>query len=50
LLRPDGLVYILALSQNQARLLHGTRHTVRAVDLTHVPRNRADALRFDEKE
>jgi hypothetical protein len=50
LLRPDGLFYILALSQNQVRLLHGTRHTVSAVDRAHAPRNLADALRFDGKE
>ncbi len=50
LLRPDGVFYILALSQNQVRLLQGTRHTVAEVDLANVPRNLADALRYDEKE
>ncbi len=29
----DGLFYILALSQNQVRLLEGTRHTVDEIDL-----------------
>jgi hypothetical protein len=50
-LRPDGVFYILALSQNRVRLLQGTRHTVSQVDLSQgVPRSLADALRDDEKE
>jgi hypothetical protein len=49
-LRPDGVFYILALSQNRVRLLQATRHTVAEVDLANVPRNLADALRYDDKE
>ncbi len=49
-LAPDGVFYILALSQKQVRLLEGTRHTVRAVDLPNTPQSMAEALRFDEHE
>ena len=49
-LAPDGVFYVLALSQNHVRLLQGTRHTVREVDLPGVPPNLAEALRFDEHE
>lgn len=34
LLTSDGLFHILALSQNQVRLLEGTRHTVDEIELT----------------
>jgi hypothetical protein len=46
-LRPDGRFYVLALSQNQARLLEGSRHEIREVDLANVPQGLADALRYD---
>ena len=50
LLSVDGRFYILALSQNQIRLLQGTRHSVGTVNLDSVPTNLADALGFEEKE
>jgi hypothetical protein len=46
-LRPDGRFYVLALSQGQVRLLEGSRHEVREVDLDNVPQSLSDALRFD---
>jgi hypothetical protein len=47
-LRPDGVFYVLALSQKQARLLEGTRHAVREIDLDNVPQGLAEALRGEE--
>jgi hypothetical protein len=49
-LAPDGVFYVLALSQNQVRLLEGTRHSVREVELAGVPQSAAEALQFDEHE
>ena len=49
-LAPDGVFYVLALSQNQVRLLEGTRHTVHAVELPNAPQSMAEALRYDEHE
>jgi hypothetical protein len=46
----DGLFYILALSQNQIRLLEGTLYTVGEVDLASLPQSLADALRYDQIE
>lgn len=43
----DGHFYILALSQNQVRLLEGTRHTVDEVDLGSMPRDIAEALQYE---
>lgn len=40
----DGRFYVLALSQRAVRLLQGTSHGVRAVDLKGVPRSMAEAL------
>ncbi|MBN2539539.1 MAG: hypothetical protein JXB09_05770 [Deltaproteobacteria bacterium] len=39
----DGTFYILALSQNQLRLLEGTRHSVDEIDLENVPLNLSEA-------
>lgn len=53
ILTSDGTFYILALSQNQLRLLEGTRHSVDESNLENVPQNLADALppdAFPEKE
>ena len=50
LLTGDGLFYVLALSQNEVRLLQGTRFSVGAVDLEDVPTSLAEALRFDDPE
>jgi len=46
----DGPFYVLALSQNQVRLLAGTRHSVEAVPLEGVPASLADALQREEAE
>lgn len=43
-LRPDGVFYVLALSQKQVRLLEGTRHGVREVDVEQMPQGLAEAL------
>jgi hypothetical protein len=43
----DGHFYILALSQNQVRLLEGTRHTVDEIDLETMPRSMAEALQYE---
>ena len=43
----DGHFYILALSQNQVRLLEGTRHSVDEIELESLPINLADSLQFD---
>lgn len=47
ILSNDGRFYILALSQDQVRLLEGTRHSVYEVELRHVPENLAAALQYD---
>jgi len=46
----DGQFYVLALSQNEVRLLQGTRYAVDEVDLPDVPRSLAEALRYDDPE
>jgi hypothetical protein len=46
----DGTFYILAVSQNQVRLLRGTRYVVDELDPQTLPTSLADALRFDEIE
>jgi len=43
----DGHFYILALSQNQVRLLEGTRYTVDEIDLESMPTSMADALQYE---
>lgn len=43
----DGRFYILALSQNDVRLLEGSRYEVREVPLQDVPKSLADALGHD---
>ncbi len=50
LLSGDGRFYILALSQNQVRLLQGTRYSIDEVDLNGVPRSLEEALRPDTPE
>lgn len=50
LLSGDGQFYILALSQNQVRLLYGTRYSVDKIDLDEVPSGIAQALRYDDPE
>jgi len=46
----DGQFYMLALSQNEVRLLQGTRYSVSKVDLEGVPRSLAEALRYNDPE
>lgn len=50
LLSGDGRFYILAISQNEVRLLQGTRYSVGEVDLEDVPESLAEALRWDDPE
>jgi hypothetical protein len=46
----NGGFFVLAISQNQVRLLHGTRFGLENVDLKNVPRSLAEALRFDDRQ
>jgi hypothetical protein len=46
----DGHFYILALSQNQIRLLEGTHHHIEEIDLTAVLPSLEQVLRFEEPE
>ncbi|HDR14067.1 MAG TPA: hypothetical protein ENN79_00990 [Desulfobacteraceae bacterium] len=46
----DGHFYILALSQNQVRLLEGTRQTVDEVDLGDMPKSMAEAFQYESFE
>jgi hypothetical protein len=50
LLCGDGRFYVLALSQNEIRLLQGTRYNVGQVDLENMPQSLADALKWDDPE
>jgi hypothetical protein len=50
LLAADGHFYLLALSQNQVRLLSGTRQQVDEVALAAGPKDLADTLAFDDLE
>jgi hypothetical protein len=50
LLTGDGLFYVLALSQNEVRLLAGTRDYMGEIELTGTPRSLAEALRYDDPE
>lgn len=50
ILSGDGRFYVLALSQNQVRLLQGTRFSVDDVNLEAVPKSLAEALQYDEAE
>ena len=46
----DGRLFVLAISQNEVRLLQCTRYSVSEVDLREVPASLAQALRFDDPE
>ncbi len=50
LLSGDGRFYILALSQNNVRLLQGTHHNVGEIDLRNVPTSLAEALGAEERQ
>ena len=46
----DGYFFVLALSQNEIRLLGGSRHSVDQIDLPDVPTSLVDALRYEDRE
>ena len=46
----DGRFYVLALSQNEVRMVLCSRHAASEVKLDHVPQSLADALRYDDPE
>jgi len=48
LLAGDGHFFVLALSENEARLLAGTRFAVHVVNVPGLPAGVKDALRFDD--
>jgi hypothetical protein len=50
LLSDNGRFYILTLSQNQVRLLQGSRFGVEEVELQGVPKSLAEALKYDNPE
>jgi hypothetical protein len=50
LLGGDKRFYILALSQNEIRLLEGTARNVREIDLDTLPKNLGEALGYGEPE
>lgn len=45
----NGRFFVLAISQNQIRLLQGTAFSVEEIDVKGAPKNLAEALKFDEK-
>ena len=47
LLLGDKRFYVLALSQNEVRLLEGTRHSVREIDIETIPKGLAEVLQYD---
>ena len=50
LLSNDGQFYVLALSQDEIRILEGTRDSVTQVEMESVPDSLAEALQFDDPE
>jgi hypothetical protein len=50
LLVGDSRFYVLALSQNEVRLIEATRSSANEVDLATAPRSLREALRFDDPE
>jgi hypothetical protein len=50
LLSGDGRFYILSLSQNEIRLLQGTRYSVGEVDLEEIPESLQEALKWEDPE
>ncbi|MEQ9618362.1 MAG: hypothetical protein RIG61_04215 [Deltaproteobacteria bacterium] len=46
----DGRFYILALSQNQVRLLECTQHTVDEVEIESMPKSLAEAFQYERFE
>ena len=49
LLSGDKRFYLLALSQNQARLFQGSGYSVAEIDLKGVPDSLAEAVGYDER-
>lgn len=47
LLSGDGEFCLLALSQNEVRLMHGSRFRIEEVTVENLPRSLADALKYD---
>lgn len=50
LLSSDGRFYILSLSQNEIRLLQGTRYSVGEVDLEEIPESLQEAFKWEDPE
>jgi hypothetical protein len=46
----DGKFFVLALSQNEVRLFHGSRFSVSDVRMKKVPESLAEALKYDDPE
>jgi hypothetical protein len=46
----NGRFYVLSLSQNQVRLLEGTRYSIDEIDLRDAPKSLAEALMWDDPE
>lgn len=46
----DGRYYVLALSQNETRLFQCTRHSAFEIQVDGMPKNLADALKYDSVE
>jgi hypothetical protein len=47
---PDADFHVLALSQNEVRLLHGTRFTVSEIELSDIPTSLVEALWYQDRE
>jgi len=50
LLSGDGLFYLLALSQNDVRVLQCTRASVKELELDDIPHSLAEAMKYDDPE
>lgn len=50
LIQEDGRFYLLALSQNSARVFQGSRLSLSELDVAGMPSSLAEALRFDDPE
>ncbi|MDD4801449.1 MAG: hypothetical protein PHF24_00710 [Syntrophomonas sp.] len=48
LLSEDGLFYVLALSQNDVRVLQCTRASVKEITLDNIPHSISEALKYDD--
>jgi hypothetical protein len=50
LLSGDGQFYVLALSQDQVRVLEGSRHSINALDVSGLPESLSGALQYQRPE